>query len=326
MSNGAVRLKINANLRCPCTIQVATSLSPTNNWQLLTNVTPLSSSEFEVADPSTAANLRVYRTLLYQVPTNVVTTNMVWIPPGTFVMGSPTSEALRNTSNETPHSVTLTKGFFMGQYEVTQGEYQALMNANPSYFAPPRVSLDTNRPVEQVSWYGATNYCWILTLQEQWAGRLSTNWVYRLPTESEWEYACRAGTTTAFHCANALRGGMENFSVYYEYDATAGETFILHPTVRYLGQTAPVGGYPPNAWGLYDMHGNVWEWCQDWYGDYPTGSETDPRGPTSGSSRVKRGGGWQSSGSACRSAIRQANIPSYSHPTVGFRIVLAQQP
>ena len=131
------------------------------------------------------------------------TTNMVWIPPGTFVMGSPTNEAERD-SDETQHTVTLTQGFYMGKYAVTQGEYLALMGSNPSYFTTHDyngnpIRPDLNRPVEQVSWIDATNYCAHLTQQEQAAGRLPAGWVYRLPTESEWEYACRAGTTTAFH-------------------------------------------------------------------------------------------------------------------------------
>jgi len=320
VSNGAVRLRLAADVGSACTIQCATTLAGTTNWQFLTNLTPLVASPYDVADSSAMSPLRVYRAFSQQVPTNFSTTNMVWIPPGTFVMGSPANEMLRN-GDEAQHTVTFTRGFFIGKYEVTQGEFEMMLKFNPSKF-----QSDTNRPVEQVSWSWATNYCWALTLQEHLAGKLPTNWVYRLPTESEWEYACRAETTTAFHYGNGLHGGMANFSVYYEYDAAAGEIFILHPTVPYLNQTAVVGRYQPNAWGLYDTHGNVWEWCQDWYGDYPAGSVTDPQGPASGSYRVKRGGGWQSSGSACRAAIRQANIPSYSHATAGFRLVLAQLP
>ena len=144
--------------------------------------------------------------------------NMAWIPCGTFVMGSPTSEAERN-SDETQHTVTLTQGFYMGKYVVTQAEYLAVMGNNPSYFTTQDgngnpIALDLNRPVELVSWDDATNYCAHLTQQEQAAGRLPAGWVYRLPTESEWEYACRAGTTTAFYCGSALRSGMANFNDY----------------------------------------------------------------------------------------------------------------
>ena len=131
--NGTVRLRITGDMGSACTIQYCTGLSPTNNWQFLTNLTPLSSSPYLVADTNVVTAPRFYRAFAQQVPTNVVTTNMVWISPGTFVMGSPTSEALRSP-DETQHTVTLTKGFYMGKYAVTQGEYLALMGSNPSYF------------------------------------------------------------------------------------------------------------------------------------------------------------------------------------------------
>jgi formylglycine-generating enzyme required for sulfatase activity len=242
---------------------------------------------------------------------------LVWIVPGTFVMGSPTSEALRN-GNETQHTVTLTKGFYMGKYLLMQGEYLALMGSNPSDFTG-----DLNRPVEMVSWIDATNYCGHLTQQEQAAGRLPAGWLYRLPTESEWEYACRAGTTTAFNFGSAIHGGMANFWDNYEYDASIGDIYVANPAVRWLPRTTAVGSYQPNAWGLYDMHGNVCEWCRDWYGSYTTGSVTDPQGPTSGSIRVLRGGSWQYYGRYCRSAYRDSSDPSNRFGFVGFRVVLA---
>ena len=247
---------------------------------------------------------------------------MVWIPPGTFVMGSPASEALRG-SDETQHTVTLTKGFYMGKYAVTQGEYLALMGSNPSYFTPGNgYSQDLSRPVETVTWYNATIYCAQLTQREQAAGRLPAGWVYRLPTESEREYACRAGTTTAFHYGNALRSGMANFYGYYEYDASVGN--IYNASGIYLGRTTTVGSYQPNAWGLYDMHGNVWEWCRDLYGTYPTGSVIDPQGAPSGSDCVVRGGGWGSIGGYCRSAFRIYYDPcDWTSYMIGFRVVLA---
>ena len=223
-------------------------------------------------------------------------------------MGSPTSEAGRN-SGETQHTVTLTKGFYVGKYAVTQGEYLALMGNNPSYFTTRdtignAIPPDLNHPVEQVSWDDATNYCAHLTQQEQVAGRLPSGWVYRLPTESEREYACRAGTTTAFHYGSALHGGMANFYDYYEYDAATGNIYVPNPAVPSLPRTTTVGSYQPNAWGLYDMHGNVWEWCRDWYGTYPTGSVIDPQGAPSGSHRNIRGGCWDNYGDGCRSAFR----------------------
>jgi formylglycine-generating enzyme required for sulfatase activity len=261
------------------------------------------------------------------VLTNVAPrSGLVWIAPGTFVMGSPASEPLRN-SDETLHTVTLMKGFYMGKYAVTQGEYLALMGSNPSYFTTRdwngnSIPADLNRPVETVSWDDATNYCAHLTAQEQAAGRLPAGWGYRLPTESEREYACRAGTTTAFHYGNALHGGMANFYSYYEYDAAIGYIAVASPT-GYLARTTAVGSYQPNAWGLHDLHGNVWEWCRDSYGSYPTGSVTDPQGAPSGSHRVFRGGGWNGHGRYCRSAIRYYGVPSYRGGELGFRVVLA---
>jgi formylglycine-generating enzyme required for sulfatase activity len=252
---------------------------------------------------------------------------MVWIPAGTFVMGSPPSEAERY-SDESQHTVTLSQGFWMGKYLVTQGDYLALMGSNPSYFTTSDINghpipPDLNRPVEQVSWIDAVAYCAALTAREQAAGRLPVGWVYRLPTESEWEYACRAGTTTAFYYGNSLHGGMANFNDYYEYDASIGEIYVSNPAVPWLGRTTTVGSYQPNAWGLYDMHGNVWEWCRDWYGSYPTASVTDPQGPPSGSYRVFRGGGWGNGGGYCRSAGRYDAYPSYRYDYIGFRVVLA---
>ncbi|MCX6921685.1 MAG: SUMF1/EgtB/PvdO family nonheme iron enzyme, partial [Verrucomicrobia bacterium] len=247
---------------------------------------------------------------------------LIWIPPGTFVMGSPTSEALRNT-DETQHTVTLTHGFYIGKYAVTQGEYLALIGNNPSWFTPVNgYAQNISRPVEKVSWNDATNYCARLTQQEQIAGRLPFGWVYRLPTESEREYACRAGTTTAFHYGNALHGGMANFYSYYEYDASIGNIIVNNPTT-FLGGTTTVGSYQPNAWGLHDMHGNVREWCRDWYAAYPIGNVSDPQGPASGSYRLIRGGGWDWAGGNCRSAHRSPYGPTFRNDNFGFRVVLA---
>ena len=241
---------------------------------------------------------------------------MVWIPPGSFTMGSPVSEAQRYTDEE-QHTVTLTKGFYMGKYAVTQGQYLAVVGSNPSYFPG-----DLNRPVEQVSWNDATNYCALLTQSDRLAGRIPATWTYRLPTEAEREYACRAGTTTAFHFGSAIHGGMANFYSYYEYDAAIGDIYVASP-VGYLGRTTTVGSYAPNAFGLYDMHGNVWEWCRDWYGAYPGGVGVDPTGPATGSYRVVRGGSWSSRGRLCRSAIRGNGYPARRYSDMGFRAVLA---
>ena len=327
VSNRSVRLRIAGEVGSACTIQWASNLYGANNWQFLTNLTPLSSSPYVVADTNAVTAPRFYRAFAQQVRTNVVTTNMVWIPPGTFVMGSPTNEAERS-SEETQHTVTLTQGFYMGKYAVTQGEYLALMGSNPSVFTTRdtrgnSISPDLNRPVEMVSWDEATNYCAYLTQQEQASWRLPVGWVYRLPTESEWEYACRAGTTTAFNFGSAIYGGMENFYDYYEYDASIGDILVSNPAVPWLPRMTTVGSYQPNAWGLYDMHGNLWEWCRDWYDTYPTGSVTDPQGSPSGSWKVIRGGEWGADGGECRSAFRGGVPPSWRGDNSGFRVVLA---
>jgi formylglycine-generating enzyme required for sulfatase activity len=253
---------------------------------------------------------------------------LVWVPPGTFVIGSPASEARRG-SDEVQHTVTLTKGFYMGKYAVTQGQYLAVAGKNPSYFTTKDrnrnpISPDLNRPVEQVSWNDATNYCALLTRSDRVAGRIPSNWWYRLPTEAEWEYACRAGTTTAFHFGSVIHGGMANFNDHEEYEAAIGDIHVASPSVPFLARTTAVGSYAPNAFGLYDMHGNVCEWCEDWYGSYLTGSVTDPQGPTSGSYRVVRGGGWLHLGVDCRSAERDcSDDPTSRSLSIGFRVVLA---
>jgi formylglycine-generating enzyme required for sulfatase activity len=231
--------------------------------------------------------------------------NMVWIVPGTFIMGAPTSDP-DYVSDETQHVVTLTNGFWMGQHPVTQGEYLAVIGSNPSYFTG-----DLSRPVEQVTWINATNFCNTLTQNEQSAGRLPSGWVYRLPTESEWEYCCRALTTTRFYFGNDPGDGA-SLTNYAWYSVNSGS------------KTQPVGQLLPNAWGLVDMAGNVWEWCQDWYGTYPTGNVSyNPQGPASGSNRVYRGGSWFNPADLCRSSSRLSRDPTLEAYVLGFRVVLA---
>ena len=213
-----------------------------------------------------------------------------------FWMGSPKSEACRS-NDETRHRVRLTQGFWMGKYEVTQRQWEGVMCENPSSFK------GADRPVEQVSW----DDCQVFVAQINAAGQVRVS----LPTEAQWEYACRAGTTSPFNFGSTLNGDMANCDGRHPYGFFNG---------RYRRETSPVGEYAPNAWGLYDMHGNVWEWCQDWYGDY-AGDATDPTGPASGSDRVVRGGSWLIDAQYCRSAGRYGHGPVYRNCILGFRLV-----
>lgn len=238
-------------------------------------------------------------------PSNVMPAlGMVWIKPGTFLMGSPASELGRG-DDETQHSVTLTKGFYMGVHEVTQAEYQSVLGNNPSAFTG-----DANRPVEQVTWSQATTYCATLTNIEQAAGRIPSSWSYRLPTEAEWEYCCRAGArTTRFGYGDDLNAAA--LTNYAWYSSNSGNT--THPVEQKHG----------NAWGLMDMHGNVFEWCLDYFDAYPAGSAIDPQGPKTGTWRASRGGSWGYNASFCRSAQRGSNNPDLVSSYFGFRVVLA---
>ena len=313
---GAVAaVKITGDLGSPCALQMATNLSPGAAWLSLSNFT-LTSSPLAVVDPNAATNQQRFYRVVVVAPTNVA-----WVPAGTFTMGSPTNELLRSVT-ETQHVVTLTKSLYVGKYPVTQGSYLALMNTNPSYYTPANgFTADSNRPVEQVAWSDATNYCAKLTQQERAAGRILTNWLYRLPTVAVWEFSCRAGTTTPFYTGTNLLSGMANFNVQYEYVGgmgltnSSGGVFLNRPTT--------VGSYAPNARGLYDLAGNVWEWCADWSGSYSTNSVTDPAGPATGTARIFRGGAFNATGADCRSARRNSTAPGTAVNTIGFRTVLS---
>lgn len=300
-------------------LQYASNLVVKNCWTELTLLEVQGTNNVWVDSTDVSQSQRCYRAVSVPLPAD---TNLVFIPPGTFMMGSPTNE-IGGGSYETQHIVTFRRGFWMGRHLVTQGEYYAMVGLNPSYFTGTNgFSQDLTRPVEQVSWDDATNYCAMRTMREQAGGLISTNLEYRLPTESEWEYACRAGTTTAFYLGSWLRSGNANFDGQYEYDASAGD--IFNGNGIYLQTTTPVGSYAANSWGLYDMIGNVFEWCQDWYGAYPIGPVTDPKGAVSGTSRVARGGCWSYHAQFCRSAVRGGATPEFKQNTLGFRVVLAR--
>jgi len=252
--------------------------------------------------------------------------NFVRINDGTFTMGSPANEVGRE-DDETQRQVTVSS-FYMSKYEVTQKEYQEVMGTNPSYFK------GDNLPVETVTWFDAIEYCnkrsqkegltpvYTITGRTPAAGYpitsavVTANWNnngYRLPTEAEWEYACRAGTTTPFNTGNNITTNQANYDGRRPYNNnTKGELRDM---------TTPVGSFAANAWGLHDIHGNVWEWCWDWYGDYTSGAQTNPRGAVSGTDRVVRGGWWGYPAECTRSASRYYIDPNHEDFYIGFRVV-----
>jgi formylglycine-generating enzyme required for sulfatase activity len=252
--------------------------------------------------------------------TNSIGMKLVRIPKGTFTMGSPAEEAGRERCEE-QHKVEITKEFWLGIYEVTQKQYQKVMGENPSYFSSDGFGKDKvagmstdDFPVEGVDHRNAMDFCKNLSAldAEKKSGRL-----YRLPTEAEWEYACRGGAPShqTFHFGNPLSSKQANFNGNYPYGRAGKADFLRRP--------CKVGSYKPNAFGLYDMHGNVWEWCADgWDEDYYAESPPrDPQGPSVGSFNVIRGGGWSDRGQKCRSAYRN----SYGIPgrwDLGFRVAL----
>ncbi|MDR0525959.1 MAG: SUMF1/EgtB/PvdO family nonheme iron enzyme [Spirochaetaceae bacterium] len=257
--------------------------------------------------------------------------NFARIPGGSFMMGSPLSEPQRN-ADELRHQVII-GGFYMGKYEVTQQEYEEVMGT-----LPPVRFRGPNMPVENVSWYDAIEYCnrrseaegftpaysidptrsdgnnlsgddlirWVVTWNTEADG-------YRLPTEAEWEYACRAGTAGPFSTGMVITPLLANYDGNYPYNT--------NPKGVYRDKTTGVGSFPPNAWGLHDMHGNVREWCWDWYAGYGPGSQSNSTGPGSGGARIIRGGSWYTEGRDLRSARRDSLTPSFLSADLGFRVV-----
>lgn len=251
--------------------------------------------------------------------TNSLGMKLVRIPAGEFRMGSADDDPGGREDERPRHRVRITKPFYLGVYEVTQAEFESVMKINPSTFtrkallhdAPPEIDA-AKLPVDGVTWHQAVEFCRKISemKSEQAAGRF-----YRLPTEAEWEYACRAGTTTTFHFGDALSSTQANFNGAHPYGEAKSGPF--------LKRTHTVGSYPPNAFGLYDMHGNLHEWCLDRFGrDYYQNSPADdPRGPDKGSRRVIRGGDWYSDARDCRSAFRYADVPAGKFYALGMRVV-----
>ncbi|MDR1834312.1 MAG: formylglycine-generating enzyme family protein [Fusobacteriaceae bacterium] len=238
---------------------------------------------------------------------------MVYIAGGTFLMGSPVTETGRRR-DETAHPVTVSS-FYISPFEVTQREYQALTGTNPSSWK------GGSHPVEHVSWFDAVRFCNAKSKQEGLANAYeikgeNVTWNqnangYRLPTEAEWEYACRAGSGTPFNTGENITASQANFRDNdFHSSNEAGEI-----------RTLPVGSFAPNAWGLYDMHGNVWEWCWDWYGAYSGDARINPLGASSGTARVDRGGAWIEVGPHnLRSACRDKHRPADKGRRLGFRL------
>jgi sulfatase modifying factor 1 len=226
-----------------------------------------------------------------------------WCPPGEFLMGS------RGVPDQDPDEnqvkITLTNGFWMMETEVTQELYQAVTGQNPSFFKG-----SGKLPVEMVSWNDAQKFIKMLNETKAVIDQLG-GYRFTLPTEAQWEYACRAGTTTATAFGDSLSSEQANFDGNFPYNNAAKGP--------YLGKTTSVGIYAANAWGLFDMHANVWEWCSDWYGD-KLYDRIDPIGPSQAKLRVLRGGSWDSGGMVCRSAFRSRHEPDFCFKSLGFRL------
>ena len=233
---------------------------------------------------------------------------MVYCPAGTFMMGSPEDE-LGRYDDETQHEVTLTESFWIGKTPITQVQYKAITGENP---AEKDYGVGDNNPIYNVSWHDCVAFCEKLNQLKI----APSGYRFALPTEAQWEYACRAGTTTA------LNNGKPIIS-------EDGECPNLDEVGWYLENadydTRPVGEKQPNAWGIYDMHGNIWEWCADWYGDYPAGAVTNPMGPETGEYCVLRGGSWYDFAGSCRSAIRGISDPNNYGGDGGFRLALISE-
>ena len=244
---------------------------------------------------------------------------LCWCPPGRFVMGSPRGEPERRPG-EDQVEVTLTRGFWMSKYEATQGQWRRVIGSLPGELTAELPAGD-DFPVGNVNFPEAETFCQRLTEQSRQSGALPKDWEFRLPTEAQWEYACRAGTTTATAFGNSLSSKQANFKGKPYNGAERGPS---------LNRAARVGSYPANAWGLHDMHGNIFEWCRDWYHlrlpggtdpDLYSAKSTATRSEHGVISRVRRGGCWADDGWPCRSAFRLRFEPERRYDHIGFRVV-----
>lgn len=301
-------IKISGAPRVNYTLQAADQAQATN-WTTLSNL-PMSAGSAVYYDASGPSQTRFYRATSAVTlnstnpPTTAYASRLVWLQPGAFPMGASEDDVDRNDVETPPSYVTLPYGFFMGKCEVTQEEFQSVTGKNPSAF-----TTAATLPVDSVSWLDASNYCARLTDQAAKDKTLPEGYAFRLPTEAEWEYAARAGSTNRFSF-----GADNNYVALLQYGWVANNS----------GDTThPVGLKKPNAWGLYDMAGNVMEWCADWYDAYTPDDKVNPAGPETGTQRVFRGGSWGDPGSSCRVSTRGGLDPQFGLSSFGFRVVLA---
>jgi formylglycine-generating enzyme required for sulfatase activity len=276
--------------------------------------------------------------------TNTLHMKFVRVPAGEFAMGSPLSEPERFT-NETPHRVKITRPFWLGTTHVTVAQFAAFVSdsgyrtvaekegwaygawndpekkwdrLDGASWKNPGFAQDTSHPVVSVNWHDASAFCRWLSVKE--------NRAYRLPTEAQWEYACRAGADTAYPWGNRADDGKGWAN---GLDQTAARQFTLFPPFTWSDgflHTSPAGTFRPNAWGLQDMIGNTLQWCEDWFADYPAAPVQDPRGPTEGKERVLRGGAFLYGPRHCRCAFRGRNSPDFRNFYIGFRVVVEREP
>ncbi len=263
------------------------------------------------------------RTITYYISPAPVSMKFVYVPAGRFMMGSPPDEEGRSARKETPqHKVRITKPFLMNATEVTNAQYRRFFPSHDSREWDGKSFNGEDQPVVYVSWHDAVAFA--QELSDEFGDALEC----RLPTEAEWEYACRAGTTTPFSCGETISTDLANYNGEHAYGSGHKGEWRL--------TTIVVGTFPANAWGLYDMHGNVWEWCGDWYDDYAKSAVDDPKGPKIGKTvkqlgpkgpqtgpvRINRGGSWWHQPIYCRAATRYAFFPEYTHKNLGIRVVV----
>jgi formylglycine-generating enzyme required for sulfatase activity len=248
---------------------------------------------------------------------------LCWCPAGKFIMGSPPTEPEWRPGDDHPVEVTLTKGFWMAKYETTQGQWKRVMGNLPGPLTDELPAGD-DLPVGNVNFVETEAFCAKLTHLARASGELPHDWEFRLPTEAQWEYACRAGTTTATSFGDKLSSRQANFK---------GQPYNGGEPGPSIGRAAKVGSYPANAWGLHDMHGNIYEWCRDWYhSKLPGGVDPDlhdaestaTSNRTGDHSRVRRGGAWTDDGWACRTGFRLRFEPERRYDHIGFRVVVVR--